>query len=308
MIDFIEARGLEEARVAAARAVGQVGYKPAAPILLAQAADFEDNWKLAYQSAESLGRLGADEEALQALAKGHWYRPVRNNASRALNLLRTGVFGRPGVADDVAPPRGSIISGLDYQGDYVRPAAICLAAVSRPYSALAPRLDWPDEGAGVVSLQIQPPDAQARERFMARYPKAELAGGGRLPFIAPLGAYHLVGTNRGEFGGGVFVIDPQGKSQLLIDDNAIAAFPWNDGLLVATGLSHLSLDGGDLWFVRLGERGPEVSRRVRLPGSPTAFALAWPQSLVMTAGDEEVALTRDGRLADASSVAGCGAH
>jgi hypothetical protein len=286
---FVQARGLEEARVAAAAAIGKVGYAAGAPVLLAQAPDFEDNWRLAYETAESLGRLGAGETQLAALARDHWYRPVRNNAERALNLIRTGAFARPGVEHDGALSRLAG-SPLHYRGDLEGADAVCAAAGVQAYEPVEPRVVWPDRNAGVVSLNFPSPTLANRQRF-----------------ILTLGARRLVGTNEGEWGGGVGVVEANAKTRPLISDNAIAVFPFGDGLLVVTGLAHMGSDRGDAWVVALDDKGPRVRRRIRLPAHPTAFKLAWPRTLIVTAGGEDMAITPEGRLVDAAGIEGCGA-
>ena len=160
-----------------------------------------------------------------------------------------------------------------------------------------------------MNLALYSPSDEGIQAFLARYPNLDLARGRRKPrvkFIIPFGADHIVGTDIGEFGGEVILVRADGQSRILVNDNAIAAFPRGKGLLVATGLSHGSLANGDLWMIEAGEDGPKVVRRIRLPHLAWPFKLAWPQTFVATAGQHDLAITRDGRLVDAATVAGCG--
>jgi HEAT repeat protein len=309
LLPFAQARGLEYARAEAIRVIGQIGYKPAAAALIAQAPEFEDNWEVAYETAEALGRLGAGEAQLEALAANHWYKPVRNNAERALNLLHGGEFARPGVVGDVDHPWFSTTPDFRYLADHEDLPSACVASVEQTYYQLEPRRSaGPGQRRGPVALSIRYPDAAAIGKLSARYPGADQTIRGRtarVPFIVSLGDYRLVGTNAGEFGGGVEVIGPRGERRRLLVDNAIAVFRHGDGLVIATGLSHGSLNGGDLWFVSLGKAGPELRRRIRLPTTPYGFTLAYPETLVVRLFHSEVALTSDGRLIDPARVAGC---
>ena len=72
-------------RVASARTLGFIGYKPAIPELI-QLLNFEPDWRLNYVSVLSLGKLKA-KEALHELKKVeeiHWYSLVREVAKQTI--------------------------------------------------------------------------------------------------------------------------------------------------------------------------------------------------------------------------------
>jgi HEAT repeat protein len=76
-------------RVEAVKLLGVTGYAEATPRLIATLEN-EDDWVLAGAAAEALARLGASEAipALQGVADGYWYPPVRALAAESVNVLR----------------------------------------------------------------------------------------------------------------------------------------------------------------------------------------------------------------------------
>lgn len=306
---FLEARGLPGARAAAALTVGQIGYAPAAATLLAQQADFETDWFLAYNAAESLGRLGVGEDVLRAMARDHWSRPVRNNARRGLNFMRTGSFTLPGVAGEGAPWEGSFFLPVRHAADDLRDstgkATSCPATASRPYPQFRPAAPWPSRSVGAVLLERQRAEAAQVRRFLTSHPTLKLPRDYPPVLAAPLGRYWIVGTSAGEWGGAVHALGPGGEVRTLVKDNALAVFPLDDGLLVVTGLSHMGVSTGDLWFIGLDRNGPEVRRRIPLPITPWRYTAVWPRTLIVHAGGEDFAVTSAGKLINAETVEGC---
>jgi hypothetical protein len=77
-----------ELRVEAARLLGAIGYTEATPQLLL-ALENSNDWLLSGAAAEALVRLGAHEAipALQRLAAGHWYPPIRALAAESIRVL-----------------------------------------------------------------------------------------------------------------------------------------------------------------------------------------------------------------------------
>jgi hypothetical protein len=77
-------------RLDAARAAGFIGYRGAIPGLIGFLYSEED-WRLVWAAAQSLGRLRADvaTAVLLRVSERHWYPPVREAARVALTHLRT---------------------------------------------------------------------------------------------------------------------------------------------------------------------------------------------------------------------------
>ena len=77
-----------DVRRAAAETLGYIGYEEGAPALIEALSDAED-WSLVYAAAEALGRMkvASAVPALQRVATGHWFPPVREAARRALEVI-----------------------------------------------------------------------------------------------------------------------------------------------------------------------------------------------------------------------------
>lgn len=310
LLRFVAARNLPEARLAAVLAIGKIEYKAGAPALLALRSEFEDDWELAYNAVESLARLGVGEDVLRRVARDHWYSAVRNNAARGLNFQRTKSFTLPGAPPDDGSRYGS--SPLRFNEDFVfdetGKASTCPAKSEVDYRQVEPNLVWPDRTApGPVALKLRygfptpvPPPLLAHPAYKPGWPPA-------YPMIARLGDYLILGSSHGEYGGEVSALGKDGKTRILVPDNAVGLFPVEGGIWVVTGLRHSILDEGDLYFVALGKDGPVVRRRIVLPGEPRGFKVAYPRTLIINTGGPEFALTATGQLMDVSQVRACGA-
>jgi len=77
-----------DVRWGAARALGYIGYEDGAQPLIA-ALDNQDDWRLVFAAAESLGRLRAKAAIprLREVAKNHWFPFVRKTARTALRSI-----------------------------------------------------------------------------------------------------------------------------------------------------------------------------------------------------------------------------
>lgn len=77
-----------DGRVTAARLLGYIDYSEGNAALIA-ALKNEEDWRLVYAAAESLGRrqIKAAVPALRSVAASHWYPPVRRAAERALQRI-----------------------------------------------------------------------------------------------------------------------------------------------------------------------------------------------------------------------------
>ena len=102
-----------DVRAAAVRALGYIGYKPAADALI-KMLDCQEDWRVALGSAESLGRLHA-QKALPALARisqSYWYPPVREIAAVAIESIRDGAPFKSGFEFQNPP-----LEFFDYEED-----------------------------------------------------------------------------------------------------------------------------------------------------------------------------------------------
>jgi hypothetical protein len=83
----------------------------------------------------------------------------------------------------------------------------------------------------------------------------------------------LVGTNHGEWGGGLSLIDAKvSAAQHILDKNVLQLLPVRSGVLVLTGLRHLDLDEGALWLYEKNSTGSWSIRKLADLDAEPSFA------------------------------------
>jgi len=307
-LDRIDLRGVP---AEAALTLGAIGYRPAVPKLLAIESLYRDNWLLAYNAADSLGRLRAAEARplLEALARTHWHLAVRHNAERALNMLAGGDFARPGVADDLAPavreenlvadePRyRSDQGGLRWCGDADESAPMRIA--SDPVGWI----HWPRSGAREIALRPSLEDRRARD--LARdYPNLPAAFA--YTAYVPLRSGFLLGYTRGAHGAGMVHVRDDGRVTPLLPNSVFWAFRMGGKLYVLTGFTMtMVMDGGwaDLWQIE-GDP-PRLARRITLSSSPGRVIATADRHLIIETGSDQFAIREDGVLVDPGTLGAC---
>lgn len=309
---YLDPRSSAELRAEAAVALGRIGDRSAIPAILAAAVNLGDDWLLAYDVAESLGRLRAEEARplLETLRRGHWHRGVRNNAGRALNMLDGGVFARPGLPGDGSPypaPRDEegleyiYFGHLRYAGDDAAPS--CLGAsgdrLRLEQDPVRP-IRWPRRGTARLEVTRS---SEARARELREMVSEDLARGNPVGQL-PTRSGHLVAFNGGEFGGGLFAVPhPRGAPLVLLGDPIVAMWRMGAKLYVAAGLDHLGNDVGAVYIVNL--QSLRVERGIRLPGSPVRFAAVASRSVIVSTAQGDIAIGEDGSLADPQAFGAC---
>jgi len=80
----------------------------------------------------------------------------------------------------------------------------------------------------------------------------------------------LVGTDNGEYGGSLILTDDKGVlTKHLLDRNVLQLLPSKSGVLVFTGLLHLGVDEGAVWFYSKGSDGNwSIKKIADLNGKP----------------------------------------
>ena len=300
----------EDVRARAALALGEIDETAAIPALMALGPALGDDWLLAYNVAESLGRLRADEARplLSRLAGGHWHEGVRNNAARALAMLDGGDFGRPRiVGDGAAYPRRVNEEGqeilyfgeLRYAGDDAARCSIADLPPRKLEQDPVEQLRW--RRGGAVRLRPAPVEAETAREIRRRIPVQQVQG--RLVAVAAVDSGLLVAFNGGEFGGGVYHLPHRGPARALFEEPVFAAWTMGGKLYAAAGLNHLVMDRGHLYAV--DPRRLQVERVIRLPASPTGIAAMPDRSVVLRTSEGAVAIREDGQLLHPERVAEC---
>jgi HEAT repeat protein len=295
LLPLLARRDLPDARAEAVLTLGRIGHRPAVPALVALLDEAEPDWLLGYNAVESLARLGATDAKgqISRLARAHWFRPVRNNAARALSLLSGSRFELTGVSGrDTEPDYLSL--DLRFRED-TRPERHCGFGEGHGTDPiqLRPRapVTWPD--AGVRLAAFAPPPAETAREVMTKV-KAFAMRGGEVTLLEPWkGDGWLIGINAGEWGGGLYLIDRRGRPSEVIGTNVIGGLRLGGQVYVLTGLAHLIFDEGRLW--RLAPDGRKAVSSIRLPARPRRVAISSDRTLLIRTSRGDVAVTEDGR-------------
>jgi HEAT repeat protein len=282
-------------RVAAAEALGMIGYRPAVPALV-DALEDRDDWRLVYVAAKALGLLHATDAVsiLGAIADDHWYPPVREAARETIRSLRQQP--NPGPQADSA----SIgeLYGYESASRAVKPCADRTQYPARPQppTVLDPNLE-PDL-AEQLSHEREAVGSDEHGRHVARRRTVPQVG-------LRIGAGWLIGTNAGEWGGELVLRSDDGQTKMVLGRNLTALHSLEDGRLVAvTGLAHMGLSEGAAYLVECAStRDCTATRWKQLPGAPQSSWITNESGelLVNTTGGS-LLISLDGRIRMAECV------
>ncbi|MBK7642684.1 MAG: hypothetical protein IPJ19_06470 [Planctomycetes bacterium] len=111
----------------------------------------------------------------------------------------------------------------------------------------------------------------------------------------------LLGATRGEWGGEVVYLKPDGKQEQVLWENTIGLHRTPSGIVAVTGLAHLTLEEGVLYRIDLGADGSyKATWWKRLPGAPSRSGLRADGTLVVSCRGGTIAVSPDGSLGMAS--------
>jgi hypothetical protein len=294
--------------------LGRIEARSEVPKLIALGARFEDDWLLAYNVVEALGRMRVAEARplLERTARSHWHRAVRNNSWRALNSLDGGLFERPNRVGEDGKPDVTFktedgedylrVAGQRYASDD-RPPVFCeeIRAMASQTIAQDPptKVRWP--GRGSEHLTFEPLSASTDKALRPRLPGAR--GDAVIRFRVPLRSGVLTGYDQGKKGGAVVHLRSDGSSETLFTGNPLGALWMGRFLYVLEGLPDRGVSRGTL-LVIAGDP-PRVPRRIRLPGVPERVLATDRRILAIDAERGDITIRRDGRLIDPESPAAC---
>lgn len=118
-----------------------------------------------------------------------------------------------------------------------------------------------------------------------------------------LGSAWLLAYDAGEWGGGLWLTNEDGsETRRIINDNVRAVIPIDGGVLVLSGLSHMTLDFGNA-FIFSNPDGLNIPLRhtVRLDGAPRAYAKASDGSVLFATTRGLSKITKSGELQNLSN-------
>lgn len=80
------------------------------------------------------------------------------------------------------------------------------------------------------------------------------------------GDYTLIGTDRGEWGGEVWLLADDAEPVLLVEDYVVTMRSLSDGAVITTGLDHMLPDAGSVYRFRITEDGWSFTQLTVTPG------------------------------------------
>lgn len=308
---FLDVRLDEGLRTDAALAIGQVGNRAQIPALLALELELKDDWLMAYNVSESLGRLRAEEARplLQALIDQHWHRGVRNNARRALAMIGGGDFAMPGVTGDGHPyPNPTDEDGTEYvyfgelrwAGDeateWCGPARDDVVEIGGDPVG---EIEWPSH----LSAEAEIPElSEILFNELRDAVSPSIARGSPVAYL-PHDSGRLIAFNGGEFGGGIVYSNNEGVTRSIHSEPIDAMWIMNGKLYVVSGIAHMVLDLGRVDVIGLDTL--EIERTMRLPASLRRLGVTSRRQVIIETRAGDMAVSEEGSLLDARDASLC---
>jgi len=149
-----------------------------------------------------------------------------------------------------------------------------------------------EQASGVTSLPSLPPSLKLEQGMPGRTVTAGL----RTAIRYQNG--WLIAYDAGEWGGGLWLTNEDGsKTKRIIDSNVRAVMPFDDGILVLSGLAHMGTDFGNA-FIFSNPNGLEMplQRTMWLDGEPSAPAIASDGAVFFVTTYGLCKITRTGEL------------
>ncbi len=261
-----------EVRVCAVRALGDIGYKEAEGDLL-KLLNRPDDWHLVFSAVAALENLKSERAPgeLSSLSQNHWYPPVRVAARNAIKAIRDDSPREPKSTEE-SPPFGVIDREPNREGmeslDENEADLIRFPVATRPDQLFTVVIKTPIGGRG---------NQQGRG--------VQVEDG------------HLIGTDRGEWGGEITFIDLKGNSRVIVTENTEAIYKTTDGIFAVTGLAHMGINDGFLFRLTKDAHGSWTAKKWRaLPGAPRFSRLLTDGSLFISCYDGIVLVFPNGEM------------
>ena len=270
-------------RVGAARAIGYIGYTKAIPYLIDLLLN-DDDWRLVYVSAESLGRLRAQEAvpSLVRISQSHWYPPVREAATKAIDAINGKAQYGSGQAN---------FPSEFFEYEHVGRNIKIVSMESMQEYGLKQRL--------------------GQEGYLNAHELQELAytvdsGHGKKVFpkrtrVPQLGIKvedgSLVPSRRGEGGAELVFINSEKSQDVLIKKNIRGIYKMPSGIVAVTGLAHLSSNRGLVYKItRTDSNKWSATPWKVLPGAPISSALLDSGALLVNCKGGSIEISSDGEI------------
>lgn len=265
-------------RVAAARTLGYLEYRPAVPMLLKLLRD-ESDVVMNRVAAEALARMpdGDSRAALSDVAASHWHPRVRQSAintaeKKEIVSTETGGSESPAFSfnyfqfqdfetESCSRTKLAPVEESRDQKLYTRYAADKLKSLSYPATVIGigaadEAQQLADDPDGIVEINAENMQVH-RERVTQVPQKALRVDGG-----------WLVGSDRGEWGGELVFVSDDGNAHYILRDNIEDIYRLGDRYVATTGLAHLTMNSGAIFELYQNPDGEWLAARWRsLPGA-----------------------------------------
>jgi HEAT repeat protein len=286
-----------ELRIAAATALGEIGYEPAAEALVDVAQDPTDV-RLQWVAVGALGRLRAEQArpALMLLARDHWYPPVREAAAVALKDLALP----PPPPDTDNAERRSIDRFWSWW-NMGSTAPVCERAAVETRE-IPGTLDGSND-AELIQLESlayakperipAPPPELVSPSERAKPAPPEM----KVPSVAlRLDDGWLVGSDDGEWGGELVFLDDANRAKVIANQNIQGIYQLGSRVVVLSGLAHMSNYGTAYELIRDG-KDLQLRPWRGLPAAPARNSMtASGELLVQTSGGGTLVIAPDGTM------------
>jgi hypothetical protein len=264
-------------RVAAARTLGIIGYRDSITRLRKVLQEPQD-WRLIWVTARSLWQLKAKEAVvdLRAVSRNHWYPSVREMADRAADAIASQHW-----LPEPEPTPNMSIDFYDWLSVAQRNEPCATVEVANGDEVLTVSLSGFDRQPGGDTLPegVFSSTDSTDERAINN---PEL-GMGRVVALQVVGGW-LAGQNRGEWGGQLVFVEPEGPSQLLLNKNVFAIYRLVTGVYVVAAAEISAFGEAAIYRAASSPDGRWTVEPVAiLPRWLTASAVVGTESIVVAA-------------------------
>ncbi|MFC0682572.1 HEAT repeat domain-containing protein [Lysobacter korlensis] len=290
-----------ELRIAAATALGEIGYEPAIP-LLAKVAQDPTDVRLQWVAVRALGRLRAIDARpeLARLARDHWYPPVREAAVAALEELAL-----PPAAPDADNAERRAIDRFWSWSHMGSTAAEC-ERVTVESREMPGTLDGSTDSERIQLMSLAypklaryappppPPEPGLRPTERAKAPTTEMT----VPDVAlRLDDGWLVGTSEGEWGGDLVFVQDGNRTKVIATHNVTGIHRLGSRVVVLSGLAHLTANRGAAFELVRKDKDWRLQPWRGLPAAPLGNSMtASGELLVQTAGGGTLLIAPNGTM------------
>lgn len=287
-----------DVRNAAARALGYIEYQPSTRELIQLLEIEEEDVRLSWIAAESLGRMRMPQATgvLSRVSNNHWYPPVRQAAAQALNNLDSGASY---VSRDPEKYFGMEFYAYDHLSiDADNRCEIAVpGSTHEPSQEKAPAYIYRsllENSACKHSIRysniINPNSANEEAEYILDIDDT--------PVALRIEEGWLVGTDCGEWGGELAHVQDDGTSTIFLQENIQNIFRVGKRYIAVTGLSHLALTRGIIFDVFQQDNGEWTAKPWRaLPRAPeTSFMLDTNEVLVKVEASGSILVSASGAM------------